>query len=194
MPNLSATRPTPPSDRSPTRTGLLALVLLTLCPAGALAQDAARIIERGGDPNYKGYDAPEWGESQVPPPPAFDVKRALPIEMPPYMSLKFSVDPATLAVTGDGVVRYIVIATSSSGATNAFYEGIRCATEEAKTYARYNSGAWHPVEAPEWKRIDNMNSRYAKELAKQALCRGHAPRASTGDMVRELKRPEVLMK
>lgn len=191
---LSAMRPTSPMHRSPTRTSLLALALLILCPAGALAQDAARIIERGGDPNYKGYEAPEWKETDAPPPPAFDVKRLLPIEMPPYMNLKFGVDPATLMVTGDGVVRYVVVATSTGGAVNAFYEGVRCATDEAKTYARYNSGAWHAVDASEWKRIDNMNSRYTKELAKQGLCRGRAPRASTGDMVRELKRPEILLR
>lgn len=194
MLDLSAMRPTSPKHRSPTRTSLLALVLLMLCPAGALAQDAARIIERGGDPNYKGYEAPEWKETDAPPPPAFDAKRLLPIEMPPYMSLTFGVDPATLVVTGDGVVRYVVVATGASGATNAFYEGVRCATHEAKTYARYNSGAWQQVDSPEWKRIDNMNSRYIKELAKQGLCRGRAPRASTGDMVRELKRPELLIK
>ncbi len=194
MLNLSAMRPTSHKHRSPTRASLLSLVLLMLCPAGARAQDAARIIERGGDPNYKGYEAPEWKETDAPPPPAFDVKRLLPIEMPPYMSLKFGVDPATLTVTGDGVVRYVVVATSTGGAVNAFYEGVRCATEEAKTYARHNSGAWQQIDSPEWKRIDNMNSRYIKELAKQGLCRGHAPRASTGDMVRELKRPEVLLR
>jgi hypothetical protein len=167
----------------------LALTLL-LCPVGALAQDAARIIERGGDPNYKGYEAPEWKETEVPPPPAFDLKRLLPIEMPPYMNLKFAVDPQTLAVTGDGVVRYVVVATSSSGTVNAFYEGVRCSTEEAKTYARYSGGAWHTVEAPEWKRFADMNSRYVKELAKQGLCRGHAPRVSVQDLVRELKQPD----
>ena len=139
-------------------------------------------------------DNPDWKESDAPPPPAFDLKRLLPIEMPPYMSLKFGVDPATLTVTGDGVVRYVVVATSTSGAVNAFYEGVRCATDEVKVYARYNSGAWHAVEAADWKRIDNLNSRYTRELAQQGLCRGRAPRASTSDMVRELKRPEILLR
>lgn len=139
-------------------------------------------------------DNPDWKETDAPPPPAFDIKRLLPIEMPPYMNLKFGVDPATLAVTGDGVVRYVVVAISASGAVNAFYEGVRCATDEVKVYARHNSGAWHAVESSEWKRIDNLNSRYTRELAKQGLCRGRAPRASTGDMVRELKRPEILLR
>jgi hypothetical protein len=194
MPNLSAMRPTSLKHRAPTRAGLLALALLMVLPAGALAQDAARIIERGGDPNFKGYEAPEWKETDVPPPPAFDVKRLLSIEMPPYMSLKFGIDPATLAITGDGIVRYVVVASSNSGAVNAFYEGVRCATEEVKMYARYNSGAWQQVESPEWKRIGNLNSLYVKELSKQALCRGHAPRASISDMLREMRSPEQLAK
>ena len=124
--------------------------------------------------------ADEWKEAEVPPPPAFSESRLIQIEMPPYSTLKFGVDPATLSVTGDGVVRYVVVASSKTGGggTNAFYEGIRCASEEVKQYARYNQGAWQIVKTAEWKRIDDRNSRYAKELALQGVCRGHAPRAS----------------
>jgi hypothetical protein len=133
----------------------------------------------------------EWKEAEVPPPPAFNESRLIQIEMPPYSSLKFGVDPATLSVTGDGVVRYVVVATSKTGGggTNAFYEGIRCASEEVKQYARYSQGAWQLVKAAEWKRIDDRNSRYAKELALQGVCRGHAPRASVREMVQQMKDP-----
>lgn len=142
--------------------------------------------------NAQIFGQTDWKETEVPPPPTFDVKRLLPVEMPPYMSLKFGVDPATLVVTGDGVVRYVVVATGPSGASNAFYEGVRCATDEVKTYARFNSGAWQPVDEPEWKRIETMNSSYVRALSSQGLCRGRAPRFSTRDMVRELKKPEIL--
>lgn len=135
-------------------------------------------------------DNPDWKETDAPPPPAFSQSRLLPIEMPPYMNLRFGVDPATLSVTGDGVVRYVVVASRPGGAVNAFYEAVRCATNEMKTYARYDDGAWHPVATPEWKNIDAMNSRYTAQLARQGLCRGRAPRASVGDMVRELKNPD----
>ena len=135
-------------------------------------------------------DNPDWKETDAPSPPAFSLSRLLPIEMPPYMSLRFGVDPATLSVTGDGVVRYVVVASRPGGPVNAFYEAVRCATNEMKTYARYDDGAWHPVTTPEWKNIDAMNSRYTAQLARQGLCRGRAPRASVGDMVRELKNPD----
>lgn len=135
--------------------------------------------------------ADEWKEAEVPPPPAFSESRLLPIEMPPYSTLKFGVDPATLSVTGDGVVRYVVVASSKTGGggTNAFYEGIRCASEEVKQYARYSQGAWQPTSKPEWKRIDDRSSRYAKELALQSVCRGHAPRASVREMIQQMKNP-----
>jgi len=134
--------------------------------------------------------ADEWKEAEVPPAPAFSESRLIPIEMPPYSTLKFGVDPATLSVTGDGVVRYVVVASSKTGGgTNAFYEGIRCASEEVKQYARYSQGAWQPLKASEWQRIDDRNSRYAKELALQAVCRGHAPRTSVREMVQQMKNP-----
>lgn len=137
----------------------------------------------------------EWKETEVPPPPAFQESRLVPIEMPRYMSLHFGVDPKTMTVTGDGVVRYVVVASRAGGsAVNAFYEGIRCSSDEMKTYARYNGGQWHLVKEPEWKRIDSMNSSYTKELARQSICRGRAPRASVDEMVRELKRPQILIK
>ena len=110
--------------------------------------------------------------------------------MPNYMTLKFGVDPATIVINGDGIVRYVVVARSpSGGATNAFYEGVRCATEQMKGYARSSGGAWEIVPEPAWKPIRSMNSSYTKALTLQALCRSGAPRSSVGEMVRRLENP-----
>lgn len=174
------------------RLASLALALAAGLVAGpAFAEDPVRIIERGGDLNNRGYEPEQWKETEAPPPPAFDMKRLVPLAMPPYMSLKFGVDPQTMTVTPDGVVRYVVVAYREAGnATNAFYEAVRCATDEYKTYARYAGDGWSQVATAEWKKIDDRNSIYTSELAKQSLCRGRAPRASVSDMIRELKRPE----
>lgn len=170
------------------------LALAALLPAAAWAQDdARRQIEMGQDPHLKPIEVPEWKEAEVPPPPQFDVKRLLALEMPPYMSLKFGVDPKTITIAPDGVVRYVVVAyREGSDTVNAFYEGVRCSSEEYKTYARYAGKSWNIVSEQEWKRIDDRNSVYTAELARQSLCRGHAPRASVSDMLRELRRPETL--
>lgn len=135
-------------------------------------------------------DNPDWKESEAPPPPAFDESRLAPIDMPKYMTLKFGVDPATIVVTGDGIVRYVVVATNKAGgATNAFYEGVRCATGEMKTYARYSGDGWEKVANPDWKPLWTLNSSYTTALAQQGLCRGAAPRASVNEMVRRLRNP-----
>jgi len=136
------------------------------------------------------FEDPEWKESVVPPPPAFDESRLVPIEMPRYMTLKFGVDPATIAITGDGVVRYVVVANNKAGgATNAFYEGVRCATGEMKSYARYGSNGWDVLPNPEWKKMFTLNSSYTLLLSQQGICRGAAPRGSVNEMVQRLKNP-----
>jgi hypothetical protein len=136
----------------------------------------------------------EWVETEVPPPPSFELKHVITIDMPPYMSLTYGVDPGTIAITGDGIVRYVALASNrSGGALNAFYEGIRCSSEEMKTYARWTGAKWEVIVKPEWKRFSDMKSSYARQLAAQGLCRDHAPRVSVADIVRELHRPEVLM-
>ena len=92
--------------------------------------------------------------------------------MPSYVSVKVGVDPQTLSVGADGVVRYVMVMRNSSGSVNAVYEGIRCVTDEVKTYARAgNSGQWTLVEQPQWKPVnDNMPSRHAWAFARQGGC------------------------
>jgi hypothetical protein len=132
----------------------------------------------------------DWQESPTPPPPAFDVARLVSIGMPGYMTLKFGIDPSTIVVTGDGVVRYVVVARNpDGGAVNAFYEGVRCATEQMKGYARSSGVEWERVDDPQWKSIRTMNSSYTKAIAQQALCQNGAPRHSVSEMMDRLKNP-----
>ncbi|MBS0341721.1 MAG: hypothetical protein JSS56_14450 [Proteobacteria bacterium] len=159
-------------------------LLLVALPALALAQAASAQL----------FTDPDWKESPVPPAPEFDVRRMLQIDMPRVYDLQYGVDPKTLVVTGDGVVRYVAIAKSTGpgAAVNAFYDGVRCATGEIKTYARYSGDSWHPVENPEWASLNLAKTRYSLALAQQALCRNGAPRATADEMVRALRKPEYI--
>lgn len=114
--------------------------------------------------------------------------------MPPYVTLRFGVDPATLTITDDGVIRYVMVAQSlgGSGTFSAMYEGIRCAAGEFKTYARFNaSGQWAPVSNPQWRPLnDNNTSKHALALARQGACDGRSARArSVQSIVSALKNP-----
>lgn len=134
---------------------------------------------------------PDWKESDAPTPPTFSVDKLLPLAMPPYVSLKFGIDPATLSIAQDGIVRYVVVARNAGGSVNAMYEGIRCSTGEVKTYARAGStGVWSVLAEPQWRGLtDNQPSKHAWVFARQAACDGRAAAASnTADIVRALKK------
>jgi hypothetical protein len=134
---------------------------------------------------------PDWKAADTPNPPAFSTSQLLPIEMPSYVSLKFGVDPGTLTITPDGIVRYVMVAINAGGSVSAMYEGIRCATGEVKTYARSNAnGIWTNVKEAPWRKLtDNLPSKHALALAAQGACDGgSAPANSTADIVKALKR------
>ncbi len=117
-------------------------------------------------------DNPDWAEEAFSAAPAFSSAALIPIDMPAYVSVKVGVDPVTLTVGGDGVVRYVVVMTNATGNVNAAYEGIRCATDEVKVYARQGaSGQWTNVTTPQWKGLnDNTPSRHAYAIARQGAC------------------------
>lgn len=135
-------------------------------------------------------DPAEWKESDVPPPPAFDVNKLLRFDVSASSPLVFGVDPSTLSVSlTDSVVRYVVVATSPSGVRNVMYEGIRCATGEVKTYARYlTDGRWSPVANAQWRSMfDSMPSKHALRLAQAGACDAAAPVMSVRELVSRLK-------
>ena len=117
-------------------------------------------------------DNPDWKEEAVPPPPAFAKDRLIALDMPSFVSLKVGIDPDTIVVGGDGVVRYVVVMTNATGTVNAAYEGIRCFTDDVNTYARWtSSGTWSIASDPQWKALsDNMPSQHAKAFSRQGGC------------------------
>lgn len=133
---------------------------------------------------------PDWKEIDVPPPPAFSLGKLLPIDMPVHLTLKFGVDPASIAISSDGVVRYVVVASSPSGAMNAMYEGIRCATGEFRTYARYTpSGKWIQASNSNWRQLtDSTVSKHTRAFAIQGVCEGHGHTGrSAQDIARKMR-------
>ncbi len=136
-------------------------------------------------------DPVDWKEDSVPAPPAFDLAKLVTFEVSPNSQLVYGVDPATIQISNkDSVVRYVIVASNSSGARNVMYEGIRCSTGEFKTYARYSDGKWTNVSNPEWKSVfGNMPSKHAFRLARAGACDSAAPVQTVDLMVSRLKNP-----
>jgi len=106
--------------------------------------------------------------------------------------LVYGVDPSTIHISSsDSLVRYVVVATSASGARNVMYEAIRCSTGEFKTYSRYSpDGHWNTVAHPEWRSLfENMPSKHALRFAKAGACDNAAPAMSVDVLVNRLKNP-----
>ncbi len=136
---------------------------------------------------------PDWKETEVPPPPTFNaasLPRLVPFDVSINSELRWAVDPATIKISEDGLIRYVVVARSVSGTVSALYETINCGKAEFKTYARYNAnGGWAAVENPEWRSMhDKLPSKHALMLAKQGACVGNGAANSADDVVRALKR------
>lgn len=134
-------------------------------------------------------EALDWQEGEVPPPPVFDAGKLLNFDVSSGSSLVYGVDPATLSIGKDGIVRYVLVATSASGARNVLYEGLRCSTGEFRTYARYTpEGVWRDVDNAQWRSMfGNMPSRHALKFARVGACNNSAPASSVGEIVRQLK-------
>jgi CNP1-like family protein len=88
----------------------------------------------------------------------------------PNRQFAFFVDPASVSIGQGGVVRYTLVARSSSGATNVSYEGIRCPTYQRKAYAFGRSdGTWARAENPRWLPIERDDSQRSA-LATDFFC------------------------
>jgi len=102
-------------------------------------------------------EAKDWKEEKVvfPVMPVPDGMRSF------YVSAtatnRFLVDPGSVSVGGDGVVRYVLLVLTSGGASNMTYEGLRCATREKRIYASARrDGSWSPSRNDAWEKIRDV--------------------------------------
>lgn len=161
----------------------LAAWLLASVAAGASAQLLS-------DPNR------DWREAEVPPAPALTLDRLIPFTVSVNSQLRFGVDPASVTLGPDGVIRYVIVAQSTSGAINAWYEGLRCATAKVKTYAHWNPGPpgqWRANPDPKWRDLGGeFASRPAVALARGGFCDGATPNGDPANMLRALRHGKPL--
>jgi hypothetical protein len=131
---------------------------------------------------------PDWKEVEAPPPPALRTSGLIELEVP-SSSLRFGIDPASVAVGADGIVRYVIVARSGSGTVNAMYEGLRCNTGEVKVYARHNpDSGWVPARGGEWQALQSVpHSRHSLLVARNGACVGHGPNGNAAQIVRDLR-------
>lgn len=131
---------------------------------------------------------PDWKEFAVPPPPVPELRGLIPVELP-GSALRVGVMPASITIAAEGVVRYVMVATSDDGAINAMYEGIRCSTGEVRVYARHQpGGGWKMLSDDSWRPLyGNAAQRHSLRVARQGICMGNGINRDAGTIVRDLR-------
>ncbi|TCK17455.1 CNP1-like family protein [Thiogranum longum] len=101
------------------------------------------------------------------------------------------IDPASVSVGKDGVVRYTAIIKSRSGATNVIYEGIRCSRGQYRRYAFGGQAGFQLAMNSRWRYIrggERGAEAYLKVLYDHFICPSPAP-GKPGPVLRRLRAP-----
>jgi hypothetical protein len=131
-----------------------------------------------------------WQEAPTAAPPALKLDRLVSVDVT-GSELRFGVQPDSVTIDPDGVVRYVVAATSASGVVSAFHEGLRCVSGEVKVYARHHPDTgWTPVKDPTWRPLQgNAAQRHSLAIARNGACIGRGSNRSAAQIVRDLAAP-----
>jgi hypothetical protein len=160
------------------------LAVLLLVVSGSVSADEETGWSRGPI-----VEPPPWKE-EVPQLPTYPQNARLlefPADLPGY-DFRVFIDPESLTVGGDRVVRYTLVFVSSSGARNISYEGVHCGMHEYRRYAYGSDGAWHPIDASPWKKVtDTGIDHYRYVLYWDYLCSPLRTNLDAADIVRRIR-------
>ena len=145
------------------------------------------------EPAASGQD-PQAAESELALPSPAQKSNLLPFYVSPTTTMDFSIDAKSLSVTPDGIVRFTLVITSKTGASNISYEGIRCKTAERKLYATGRpDGSWNTLQDTEWRRISSSGTNsYQAALMRDFFCDGEAVAGKAAVIVERIRRKKPL--
>lgn len=115
--------------------------------------DKERAESRGAKSEWeRQQEERDFKEADLPLPALPDKQALIEFFVSGASSFRFFIDPASLSVGQDHVVRYTLVARSPSGFENISYEGIRCEAGTYKVFAWGNDGQWKRSNS-EWQEI-----------------------------------------
>lgn len=140
----------------------LLFLLLALYGCGVAAQIKSD-WERENEERLK------QAEEQVVAPPAFDRARLVELALAAPADFRYFVDPATLSVGADRIVRYVMVARSPSGVENVSFEGLRCPGEYRLLAVGRPDGSWGGRPS-EWRPVPRDARMAQNALSRRYFC------------------------
>jgi hypothetical protein len=161
----------------------LPILLLVLLAAVAAADE-----EEGWRPGYV-TEAPAWKEQEAELPSWPDPGRLLEVTVNrANFPFHVYIDPESVSIGDDRVLRYTVVAVSSSGARNISYEGIRCSKRSYRRYAYGADEEWVPLVAESWRPLlEGGMDGYRYVLYRDYLCDLTDPFQKVEDVLRRIR-------
>lgn len=163
--------------------------VLLMAAATVLAQPAPEDRSPGDD-----LEGKSWPELKALLPTYPRPDNLVRIYVGPTTTFEFYVDTSSLKVTETGIVRFTLVARSSSSAMNVSYDGIRCDSRERRSYAFGQfDGTWLQARNSQWVPIGRAqaNSQYAT-LADDVFCPAGGRVRTAAEAVQALKRESSL--
>jgi hypothetical protein len=140
----------------------LLFLLLALHGAGAAGQIKSD-WERENEERLKQAD------EQVVTPPAWDKARLVELQLRERSDFSYLVDPASISVGADRIVRYVVLARSPSGVENVSFEAIRCPGEYRILAVGRPDGSW-AGRPSEWRPVPRDVRLAQNVLSRRYFC------------------------
>jgi hypothetical protein len=153
----------------------LVVLCLMLCLAASNALFAG-VEDLDGEEDFdRGKeDVPEseWKEEAVVMPSYPMAEHLIEIDLfLPDFPFTLFIDPHSLSVGKDRVIRYTAVLRSRNGVENVSYEGIRCKHSQVQRYAYGNGGQFRPVRNRDWRFIrKDGQDRFRIELVEHFFC------------------------
>jgi len=123
-------------------------------------------------PPADGVWSPEWKEAHTALPPLPADENLIPVDAPDGApGYDYLVDRDSISLGSDGVMRYTVVVRSGTGAVNVFHEGMRCETDQVRTYAYASrDGGFRRME-DDWGPVHARGARgYQDHLFERIMC------------------------
>ena len=113
----------------------------------------------------------------------------LEFEVAAVSPFRFFIDTTSLSVGSDGVVRYVLVARSASGAQNVTYEGIRCRGATYRIYATgRRDGTWTRARDDVWRPIAHESRDGRRTLSDDYFCPKGTPISTAAEGIDALRR------